>query len=434
MWRVVQDHEKPDLLFAATEFGIYFSVSAGEAWVKLTGGVPTISFRDLAIQKRESDLVGATFGRGFFVLDDYSSLRSVSEEQLAEEATLFPIRKAWWYIPRSHLGFAEDDSSQGGSHYAAPNPDFGAVFTYHLRDGLKTKEQIRQAGEEAKIEAGQDIPFPGWDAVSDEKAESEPRIWIIVKDSDGNTVRRVSGSVEQGMNRVAWDLRHPAPEAVGLKSTSSSSDSEPAGLLAAPGTYSATLAKEVGGEITILSPPVHFEVAPLREGALQGISHSESAAFWRSYEDAVRASSAVNRSLGIELARVEAMKKALSRATVAPGDLDERLNLLRTKLKDLEDELYGNRAKRQVGEKWRPNVGSRLSAVELGLESSTYGPTPTHRKTLEIANAQLQQITSDLEAARAEAAALGEDLLQAGAPWVEGNRLPGLEPLPAQQQ
>jgi len=118
------------------------------------------------------------------------------------------------------------------------------------------------------------------------------------------------------------------------------------------------------------------------------------------------------------------MKKALSRATTAPGDLDERLNLLRTKLKDLEDELYGNRAKRQVGEKWRPTVGSRLSAVELGLESSTYGPTPTHRKTLEIANAQLQQITSDLESARAEATALGEDLLQAGAPWVEGNRLP----------
>jgi hypothetical protein len=236
------------------------------------------------------------------------------------------------------------------------------------------------------------------------------------------------------MNRMAWDLRHPAPEAVGLKSTTSSSDTEPAGLLAEPGNYSATLAKEIAGEITILSRPVHFEVAPLREGALQGNSHSESAAFWRSYEDAVRTSSAVNRSLRIELARVEAMKKALSRAATAPGDLDERFNRLRKKMLDLEEKLYGNRAKRQVGEKKRPNVGSRLSAVELGLESSTYGPTPTHRKTLEIAIAQLQQITSDLEVARAEAAALGEDLVRAGAPWVEGNRLPELEPLPAQQQ
>ena len=422
VWRVVQDHENPDLLFAATEFGIYFSVSAGDAWVKLTGGVPTISFRDLAIQRRENDLVGASFGRGFFVLDDYSALRSVSEEQLGEEATLFPIRKAWWYIPRSHLAFEEDGSSQGGSHYVAPNPDFGAVFTYYLRDGLKTKEQIRQASEKAEIEAGQEIPFPGWDAVSDEMAESDPRIWIIVNDADGNTVRRVSGSSQQGLNRVAWDLRHPAPGAVALRSTSS--DYEPAGLLAVPGDYSATLAKEVGGEMTILSPPVHFEVAPLREGALQGSSHSESAAFWRSYEDAVRTSSAVSQSLDTELARVEAMKKALSRATTAPGDLDERLNRLRTRLMDLADELYGNRAKGQVGEKTRPSVGSRLSAVELGLVSSTYGPTPTHRTTLEIANAQLEQIKSDLEEARAEVAALGEDLLRAGAPWVEGIHLP----------
>jgi len=423
VWRVVQDHVKADLLFTATESGIYFSASAGGAWVKLAGGVPTISFRDLAIQKRENDLVGASFGRGFFVLDDYSSLRSVSEEQLAKEAILYPIRKAWWYHPRFILG-EEEKGYIGANHYVAPNPDFGAVFTYHLRDGLKSKEDIRQAGEKAKLEADQDIPFPGWDAVRDEMAESDPRMWIIVKDADGNTVRRVSGPIGKGMNRVAWDLRHPAPEALRLRSTSRSSDSEPAGLLAAPGNYSATLAKEVGGKITILNQPVHFEVVPLREGALQGSSHAEAAAFWRSYEDSVRNSSAVNRTLGIEVARVEAMKKALSRATTGPGDLDDRLNRLRTKLQDLEDKLLGNRAKRQVGEKRSPNVGSRLSAVELGVYHSTYGPTATHRKTLKIANAQLQQIKSDLAEARAEAGALGEDLLRAGAPWVEGNPLP----------
>jgi len=226
------------------------------------------------------------------------------------------------------------------------------------------------------------------------------------------------------MNRVAWDLRHPAPEALRLRSTSLSSGSEPAGLLAAPGNYSATLTKEVGGEITILNSPVQFEVVPLREGALKGSSHAEAAAFWRSYEDSVRTSSAVSRSLRTELARVEAMKKALSRSTTAPGELDERLDRLRTKLKDLEDELIGNRAKRQVGEKTSPNVGSRLWAVELGLDQSTYGPTPTLRKTLEIADSELREIKSDLEEARAEAAALGQDLLQVGAPWVEGNPLP----------
>jgi len=422
VWRIVQDHVKPGLLFAGTEFGIFFSPNAGKAWVKLAGGVPTISFRDLAIQKRENDLVGASFGRGFFVLDDYSSLRDVSEQQLAEEATLFPIRKAWWYHPRFLLG-EDKNGFIGANHYVAPNPDFGAVFTYHLRDGLKSKEKIRQAAEKAQLETDEDIAFPGWNAVSDEMAESDPRIWIIVKDSEGNTVRRVSGPTEKGFNRVAWDLRHPAPYALRLKKPPSSSDSEPAGLLAAPGNYSATLAKEVDGEITILSPPVHFEVVPLKEGALQGSSYAEAAAFWRSYEDSVRTSSAIYRSLSTELARVDAMKTALSRATVATGDLDERLSDLRDALQGIEDELHGNRAKRQVGEKRRPTIESRLNSVELGVYYSTYGPTVTLRKTLEIVNTQLQQIKSDLEKTRVDTAALGKDLMQAGAPWVEGNPL-----------
>ncbi len=116
-------------------------------------------------------------------------------------------------------------------------------------------------------------------------------------------------------------------------------------------------------------------------------------------------------------------RNPLSRATVAPGELDERLSDLRVALQGIEDELYGNPAKRQVGEKRRPTIESRLDSVELGAYRSTYGPTDTMRRSLEIVNAQFQKIKSDLKKARADAATLGEDLLQAGAPWVEGNPL-----------
>ncbi|HSR51538.1 MAG TPA: glycosyl hydrolase [Acidobacteriota bacterium] len=421
VWRLVQDHVDSDLLFAATEFGIFFTVDGGGSWIKLRGGVPVISFRDLAIQRRENDLVGASFGRSFYVLDDYSALREVSAERLEEEATLFSTRDAWWYVPRPDLSFDDEKGSQGASHFVAPNPPFGAVFTYHLRDGLKTQEQMRQEAEK-ELEAGEDVPFPGWEALSEEAAETDPKIWIIVKDSDGNTVRRVSGPAGKGFHRVAWDLRYPAPDAVGLGSSSSAAQAS--GMMAAPGTYSATLAKEVNGEITALGSSVSFEVVPMREGALEGSSHAVTAAFWRSYEDAVRTASAVNQALGNELSRAEAMKTALARAPAAPGNLDSRLNDLRSSLLDLQERLFGNRAKGRIGEKTRPTVGSRLFAVQRGVERSTYGPTPTHREQLQIATDQLEQIKSDLEAARNESEALGQALLEAGAPWVEGNRLP----------
>ena len=80
VWRVVQDHVKPELLFAATELGLFFTPDGGTRWVELSGDVPTISFRDLAIQRRENDLVAASFGRGFFVLDDYAPLRAVTDQ------------------------------------------------------------------------------------------------------------------------------------------------------------------------------------------------------------------------------------------------------------------------------------------------------------------------------------------------------------------
>ena len=103
VWRMVQDPVKKNLLFAATEFGIYTSLNGGTSWQKL-GGAPTISFRDLTIQKRENDLVAASFGRGFFVLDDYSALREFTEDNLSQKGKLFTPRTAKWFVPRSNIG------------------------------------------------------------------------------------------------------------------------------------------------------------------------------------------------------------------------------------------------------------------------------------------------------------------------------------------
>ncbi len=165
-WRIVQDHVNPKLLFLGTEFGVFFSIDGGAKWTKLAGAAPTIPFRDLVIQKRENDLVGATFGRSFWILDDYTPLRTVTAEQLQREATLFPVRDAIVVPPRPAVGQLQGkrQSSQGDAYFVAPNPPFGAVFTYYLKEDLQSLQEQRREREK-KLEAdGADTPYPGWDS------------------------------------------------------------------------------------------------------------------------------------------------------------------------------------------------------------------------------------------------------------------------------
>merc|ERR1711965_2490 len=140
VWRIVQDPIKENLLFAATEYGVYTSLNGGVSWQKLPG-TPTISFRDLTIQKRENDLVAASFGRGFYVLDDYSALREMTPENLSKKGKLFKPRDAKLFKPRNSLG------NTGGQFYTAKNPEYGAVFTYNLNDVPKTSKSLRMQRE-----------------------------------------------------------------------------------------------------------------------------------------------------------------------------------------------------------------------------------------------------------------------------------------------
>jgi photosystem II stability/assembly factor-like uncharacterized protein len=422
VWRVVQDHVRPDLLFAGTEFGVFFTIDGGGQWVKLTGDVPTISFRDLAIQRRENDLVGATFGRGFYVFDDYSVLRNVSEQQLEQEATLFPARKAWWYIQRPVLGFSEK-ASQGAAYFTAKNPPFGAVFTYYLAEELKTKKAIRKEKEKELIEQDKDVPFLGWDEMESERRQKEPVIWLTVKDSDGNIVRRIEGPTKKGFHRVAWDLRFPNTSAIDTKSDFGGG--KQSGVRATPGDYTVTLSKQIDGTVTILSDPMPFEVERMRKGALDGSEVKDVTAFWQQLAKLQRATTAASLVLKNTLTRVDAMGVALARTPAAPGDLDEQLYALRQSLLALDEQINGNRSKRQVGEKGTPTIGSRLRFAMGGTRRSTYGPTPNLQRSLEIADRQFAEVRRTLDRIlEQQLPDMERALSEAGAPWVEGQPIP----------
>ncbi len=417
VWRMVQDHVKPKLLFAATEFGIYFTINGGNHWTKLTGGVPIISFRDLAIQKRENDLVGASFGRSFYVFDDYTVLREVSEEILQMEASLFSVRDAWWYMPRPVLSFGESPGSQGASYYVAPNPPFGAVFTYHLNEGLTTKEQQRVELEKEMKKEGKALAFPGWDAVEAEIRESAPVIWLTVKGVDGNVVRRLKGPVKKGFHRVSWDLCYPVIYAVDKEKDLPKEP--PKGFMVAPGTYSVTMSKEVNGEVSELAGPVKFKVKQLYEGALQGSSPEETAAFWREISQFQKKLTAFQMELEDQLQKIKALDYALKQAQTVPGKADELLHDIRQNLLDIETQLKGPKTKERVGVRYPPTILRRLTVATTGTRYSTYGPTDTHKKSLELAKKQFSEARAQLdEVVNTKMTALENMLEEANAPVV----------------
>ncbi|MFC3194855.1 hypothetical protein ACFODZ_11450 [Marinicella sediminis] len=415
VWRLVQDHVDPELMFLGTEFGLYVTTSGGDQWRAMKGGMPTISIRDLAIQKREDDLVMATFGRGFYVFDDYSRLRNLDDQpELGDQ--LFAVRDAHWYLPRIVLGFNEK-ASQGDDFYTAKNPPFGAVFNYHLQTEMTTLEKRRKKAEKKVMENNGDISFPGWDAVDAERTEPAPQVWLTVKNEAGEVVRRVAGTANKGFNQVAWDLRYPPVGVLG--SGGSWFSEEPAGMMVAPGTYQVSLSHEVNGQMTAVGSPQSFEVKPLRTGALSGAEPEEVAAFWQQLSATQHKAAVMGKKLSESLKRMEQLKSALNQSMAEHGALDTLWFTLNQRLISLDRQLNGNRSKQQVGEKTRMTIGGRLSAVTLGTSLSTYGPTPTHRQSLAIASDELQALSEQIkQITEQELPAFEQQLADIGAPYV----------------
>lgn len=424
VWRVVQDHVNPKLLFAGTEFGVYFTIDGGATWSRLTGGMPKIPVRDLAIQRRENDLVCATFGRGFYILDDYTPLRVLTAEALSREAALFPVRKAWWYVQRRAMG-GGGKASQGDAFFTAPNPPFGAVFTYHLKDEIRTRQAARREKEKAIEKQGADTPYPGWDAVREEALEQDPAILLTVSDAEGNVVRRLTGPVKPGFHRVAWNLERPATEAAPAPARRENEWDPSGGGLVAPGTYTVRLAKLQDGELTDLGPGESFEVVPLFEGTLPAAPPAEVATFLAELADVDRAVKGTTALIADTKRRIDGIQDALMRSSLGEAALLEDADALRRRLLILEEALTGDRRRDRFGDDGPPSIVQRLRVAQRGARYSMHGPTPTHRMSLDIARERLRTLRVDLTGLlETDLPAIERRLEQAGAPWTPGRGVP----------
>ncbi len=419
-WAIQQDHEDPDLLFLGAEYGMHVSWNGGTNWVKLAGA-PPVPFRDLKVHRRDDDLVGATFGRGFYVLDDYHALRGVADVAESGEPALFGLRDAWWYIP-SVPAQAPGRPTQGSTAYVADNPPFGAVFSYYLPDDLTTAKEERRASEREARESGADASFPGFDALRLEELEVAPAVFVEIRDASGAPVRRVRGSAKAGVHRVAWDLRGPAPNPVNLTEPGFSPPwvRPPIGPLHAPGDYRARLLQVTRDGAMPLGEEVTFTVKAVPT-LPEGTDPTAVAAFQQETAALLRdAHAAAARTREIRT-RLTHLRAALDETPGADPSLYAEMDAILRVVSDIEVALTGDPAAQSRNHPAAPSVRGRLTTIVSGHWATRQMPTETQRASLATAGGDFGDVSASLtELLTTTLPDLEARLTAAGAPFTPG--------------
>ncbi len=411
-WRLVQDHVRSDLFFLATEFGVFCTLNGGTNWFELSGGLPTISFRDLEIQKREGDLVAASFGRGIYVLDDYSLLREATPELFADQAFyLFPIRRAYWYVQADSLG--GEKGFQGDAMFNAKNPDYGAVLRYYIRDDYKSLKKKRHEAEAKLTKANEDVPVPDFEQLQAEEDELPPQYFVDIQDQRGTVVARKQLASKRGIHKLAWSLTWdglgPDPEG---------------GPLVPPGTYTAQAWKMHEGEMEQLGEPVSFEVESIVQPTLPLQDRHEVIAFVRDMGLYLNQVNAVTQTLQQRGEQVENVIKLLSKHPKATPELLAQAQTLRRRIQRFQRQLQGDQLKASRWVMTEPGINSRLQRALFSSISGTYGPTPAMREQWDIGKEQFEEIKPELlKLIGTDMDAFGAALDDAGVPWTTGRRL-----------
>ena len=424
-YSMIQDHEKPELLFIGTELGLFVTLDEGTHWHQVKGGLPTIQVRDLDIQRDWNDLALATFGRGFYILDDYTSLRGLSEERLADtEVILFPTRDVLLYIEQ-----ADRVIERGHGFWNAKNPPYGAVFTYWLRDGLKTKQELRIEAEDKARDEETAAPVATLAELREEDLEVEPSLFLVVRDNQGSIVRRVKAGDEAGLQRVAWDLRlAPAvPTDLSPKTDLAPWETPDRGPLAMPGTYTARLESQIEGTWAALTEPVDFEVKPLNLSTFAPSDPQAVMAFRSETRELRRAVLGATQILEEVDNRLKHLRQALVDAEGVDPALMAELEGIKGRFDAINLAFNGDKTKEGRNVFTPPSIVSRVQRIAYDQWQTTQSPTNTHQQAYLWASeafaaefANLKQLLADLEAVEDKAEA-------AGAPWTPG-RIPIWQP------
>ncbi len=426
-YAIAEDHVNPNLLFLGTEFGFFFSLDGGGKWIQMRGGLPVIAVRDIAIQKTENDLVLGTFGRGIYVLDDYAPLRQVTKAMIDQSSALLPVKDALMFV-RSNSTFA---SSQGASFYTAPNPAYGATFTYFVKEAPKTLRQKRQDAERAAERNKTSFKYPSIAELRAETEEEPPALIFSIADAEGKIVRRLTTPVATGIQRATWDLRYAppsisAPQAGGPGGFGGGGGGGgfgggPQGQLVMPGKYTVTMAMRVNGVVTAMPGSQSFNVIVEGKENMTEADAKLLADFQRKVATLSRSIVAANDVSTGAKTRIGLLKRSAAEATVENKKFIDQAEAFDNEVDAIINALRGGRGNSEIPPL---SIAQRIGNVAGTIRLSTIKPTQTQLTNYELANSEFAPVLARLrKLVEIDLPRFEKELEAAGAPMTPG-RLP----------
>jgi photosystem II stability/assembly factor-like uncharacterized protein len=421
---IEQDPEVPGLLFVGTEFGFYFSLDGGAAWTKLSSGMPTIAVRDMAIQEQKNDLVLATFGRGFYILDDYTPLRELAMEQaiLDKPAHIFPVADALMYIQTG------GKYGQGSNFFTSKNPDFGATFTYYLKEAPKTLKAERQEKEKELFIEKKPIPQPTREELRLEEAEEAPYLVFAIRDASGNGIRKLYNKASKGMNRITWDLRYSSTRPISaVRGDDSKLESSSGSTLAMPGEYTVELYMVSKGEVSMLVDAVPFQAKLLNHATLPAKNYKEVVDFQAEVSELSRVMSGTRQMAREQQVKLNTLRKVMKQTPGTGTSMLADVLALQDQLEQIQYKLDGPSAKASWEElpPMEMPLNRRLNIMVRTHWSSTAGLTKTETDQLEILREEFPPVLEQLKEVVDGISKVEARLEELKAPWSPG-RIPVL--------
>jgi photosystem II stability/assembly factor-like uncharacterized protein len=394
---IQQDHVDENLLFLGTELGLYVSTTQGESWFKWDQGVPTVSVMDMAIQRRENDLILGTHGRSIFIIDDYSALRGLSEKSFNENLSLLSVTDGQQYTASR----AVSSRFWGDAAYVGDNEDYGVVLTVMASGDFLDHPDVKKhkAQQIAKRNIAATKKASKKDKTKDKEGDTKisNKALVEVRNKSGQLVRTFTTQLQQGVNRIVWGLESDGAKRMPGNEPKEDKDILPGGSEVVPGEYQIKVSlndKEVNAKANVLADP-RYKVT--QDELLENFNMLSEVTKLRSLlSDAAAVLSDSKKDIELiktvaqnTLDKVEGDKIEGDKKDHIATTLIDSSDILLKQLKELDESLRSQpKTKGIVDDSFR--VSSHINIAEWYIGSAYGKPSSTAKAYLGIAKDKLR--------------------------------------------